>query len=121
MEVTSTRTTKALLGTVLMDCIDRLAYRAYKAERRPVFICRLLLQRSYDMLQLRWPWRHEKLQATKVSTQHPRRAYQQPPPGATRPPQPHGGRLVRPAAAYGTEKDERARSAAAQRGRAVGL
>ena len=39
MEVTSTRTTKALLGTVLMDCIDRLAYRAYKAERRPVFIC----------------------------------------------------------------------------------
>ena len=121
MQATSTRTAKALLGTVLIDCVDRLTSRAYKAGRRPVFICRLLLQRAYDVLQLRWPWQHEKLQATKVSTQHPRPAYQQPPPGATRPPQPHGGRLVRPAAAHGTEKAKRARLAAAQRGRGVGL
>ena len=42
VEVTSTRTTKALLGTVLMDCVDRLTSRAYKAGRRPVFLCRLL-------------------------------------------------------------------------------
>ena len=50
------RTTKALLGTALMDCVDRLTSRAYKAGRRPVFICRLRLQRQYDVLQLRWPW-----------------------------------------------------------------
>ena len=50
------RTTKALLGTALMDCVDRLTSRAYKAGRGPVFICRLRLQRQYDVLQLRCRW-----------------------------------------------------------------
>ena len=46
MEVTSARTIKALLGTLLVHYIERLAYRADKAGRRPVII---LLQRKYDI------------------------------------------------------------------------
>ena len=48
LQVTSERTAKALLGSVLMYCIDRLASRAYKAGQRPVLICRLLLHRPWD-------------------------------------------------------------------------
>ena len=102
--MTRTRKTAALLGVVLMHSVDRLPYMADKAGRRPNCICRQRLQRTYDVLQLRWPWQHEKLPATKVSTQHPRPAYQQPPPGAPRPPQPQSGRLVRPAAAHSSRK-----------------
>ena len=46
VEVTSARTIKALLGTLLVHYIERLAYRADKAGRRPVII---LLQRKYDV------------------------------------------------------------------------
>ena len=39
LQVTSERSAKALLGSVLMHCVDRLASRADKAARRPVIMC----------------------------------------------------------------------------------
>ena len=39
LQVTSERTAKALLGSVLMNCVDRLASRADKAGRRPIIMC----------------------------------------------------------------------------------
>ena len=39
LQVTSERTAKAFLGSVLMHCVDRLASRANKAGRRPVIMC----------------------------------------------------------------------------------
>ena len=63
------------------------------------------------LLLLRWPWWHEKLPASNVSTRHRTPAHQQPPPGDTRPRQPHGGRLVRPASAHSSRKAKRASKA----------